>query len=298
MKMKIKFKDSCLKRNITLNSRYKIKKTLAVSDLSIVYLAEDSSRKQKCVIKEFFPKQLVLRDLDQKTVIGRQPSLKAKLQQERALFFNEALILKTIKHHNIIRYLDHFTAHDTGYIVTKFYKGPTLEQYINSEKKVAMRDCLHNIFIPILNAVAELHKSGVIHRDLKPNNIIITKQNGPVLIDFGSAIRFQEPGKKKILITPGFSPLEFYSENSRQGCFSDIYSLAATLYYYFCGKVPIEVTQRVFEDNLENIRNYNEVISPWLAKVIMKSLAVDYQKRFKSLKLLKLLLYWESLTAG
>jgi serine/threonine protein kinase len=286
-----------LQRNIILNSIYRIKKVLATSDLSIVYLAEDCPRQQKCVIKEFFPKQLVLRDIDQKTVIARKPSFQTKLRQANDVFLNEALILKTIRHPNIIRYLDHFTFYNTSYIVTEFYKGPTLEQYVQTEKKISMRQFLINIFIPILNAVAMLHQNGVIHRDLKPNNIIITKHNTPVLIDFGSAIRFLEPGKKKIFVTPGFSPLEFYSENSRQGGFSDLYSLAAMLYYYVCGKAPLEVTQRLIEDNLEDLRTYNEVISPWLAKVIMKSLAVDSQKRFKSLNLLKLLLYWESLFA-
>jgi serine/threonine protein kinase len=287
-------RHNCLQREIILNSRYRIKKVLAKSDLSIVYLAHDCSDNQKCVIKEFFPQRFVLRDIDYQTLIIKKPSLKQQLQQAQELFFNEALILKTLQHRNINKYLDHFAANHTGYIVTAFYKGPTLHQYIKSEKQISKRSFLLNIFIPILNVVAGLHKIGVIHRDLKPNNIIITKRNVPVLIDFGSAIYFRKPGKKRIFVTPGFSPLEFYAENSRQGPFSDIYSLAAILYYYICGKIPVEVTQRVFEDSLEDLGKYHEVISPWLAKVIMRCLAVDSQKRYKSLQCLKLLLYLEA----
>jgi serine/threonine protein kinase len=320
--MNQKYQDICLQRNTILNPSvlspaipqpqnrecklgelnlhpgYHIIKVLAVSDFSIVYLANDCFRKQKCVIKEFFPKHLVIRDIDNKNVIIRKPSLKAKFHQAREVFFNEAVILNTIKHRNITKYLDHFTAHNTGYIVTKFYKGATLERYIKFEKQVSIRDFIIKIFIPIINAVATLHKNGVIHRDLKPNNIIITQHNEPILIDFGSAIRFRESGPKKIFVTPGFSPLEFYSENSRQGCFSDIYSLAATFYYYVSGKAPLEVTQRLFDDNLENIGKYSDVISPLLAMIIMKSLAVEAKKRFHSLPILKFLLYLEALSAG
>jgi serine/threonine protein kinase len=289
---------NCLPRKLILNSRYCIQKILAKSDLSIVYFAYDCSSNQKCVVKEFFPRRFVLRDIDRQTVILKKPSLKQQLLKAQELFFNEALLLKTLRHCNINKYLDHFTANHTGYLVTAFYKGPTLDQYIKSEKQISKRDILINIFIPILNVVAELHKIGIIHRDLKPNNIIITKRNVPVLIDFGSAIYFQKSDKKRIFVTPGFSPLEFYAKNSRQGPFSDIYSLAAMLYYYICGKVPVEVIQRVFEDNLEDLRQYHEAISPWLARVIMKCLAVDSQKRYKSLKCLKLLLYLEAWLAG
>jgi serine/threonine protein kinase len=289
-----KIKYTCLPNNTILNTDYRIKKTLAVSNLSLVYLAFDQKRRQTCVIKEFFPTQLVLRDIDRLTVLTKQPSLKDKFSQATAEFFNEALILKTVRHRNITKYLDHFTANNTGYLASEYYKGPTLEQYIKAEKNISLRNFLRNYFIPILDAVAALHQIGVIHRDLKPNNIIITKKNQPMLIDFGSAVRINDPGKKKIFVTPGFSPLEFYAENSRQGSFSDLYSLAATLYYYLCGQAPPEVTQRLFEDKLEDIKKYNEIISSQLAKTIMRNLAVDSQKRFKSVKRLKRIIYWET----
>jgi serine/threonine protein kinase len=292
--MEHEIKCSCLPNDTIINSNYLIQKTLAASNLSLVYLAFDQKRRQTCAIKEFFPTQLVLRDLDHLTVLTKQPSLKDKFSRATTEFFNEALILKTVRHRNITKYRDHFTVNNTGYLVVEYYKGPTLEQYIKAEKNISLRNFLRNYFIPILDAVAALHKFGVIHRDLKPNNIIITKENQPMLIDFGSAVRINDPGKKKIFVTPGFSPLEFYAENSRQGSFSDLYSLAATLYYYLCGRVPLEVTQRLFEDNLEDIKKYNEIISSQFAKTIMRNLAIDSHKRFKSVKRLKRIVYWET----
>lgn len=293
--MKEEIKYYCLPRRVVLQNQYLVKMVLSISSLSIVYVAQDLKRNERCIIKEFYPKKLVLRDLDQQTVLVRQPSLKEQFEHARDIFFNEALLLKEINHDNITKYRDHFIANNTGYIVTQFYKGVTLERYIQDEQEISIRFFLRKIFIPIVDAVAALHRKGIIHRDLKPNNIIINNKNEPVIIDFGSAVKYKEATKKNIFVTPGFSPLEFYSETSKQGRFSDIYSLAATLYYYYCGKAPVEVSQRVIEDPLEDIRKYNEFISPILARAIMKNLSVDPQKRFSSLKLFKMILYWETL---
>lgn len=291
--MKTDLKYRCLPKKTILQNRYLIKKAISTSALSIIYLAEDLSCNQLCIVKEFFPAKLVLRDLDQQTVLHRFSSYKTKFAESRTAFFNEALILKELEHKNIMKYLDHFTANNTGYLVTKYYKGITLEQFIVSEKNISIRFFLQQIFIPVLNAVALLHRKGIIHRDLKPSNIIINSKNEPVIIDFGSAIKFKEVTRKNIFITPGFSPLEFYSETAKQGCFSDLYSLAATLYYYYCGKAPVEASQRVIEDPIENIRNYQEFISPCLAKAIMRNLSTDPKKRFTSVTWFKMIVYWE-----
>jgi len=295
--MKEERKYYCLPKKIILKNQYLIKMVLSVSSLSVVYVAQDLTHNQRCIIKEFYPNKLVLRDLDQQTVLFRLPSLKQQFETARDAFFNEALILKKLNHNNIVKYIDHFIANNTGYIVTQYNKGVTLEQFIQHEQNISIRFFLKNIFIPIIDAVAELHRKGIIHRDLKPNNIIINNKNEPVIIDFGSAVRFKDATKKNIFVTPGFSPLEFYSETSKQGRFSDIYSLAATLYYYYCGQPPVEVSQRVIEDPLEDILKYNEFISPILARTVMKNLSVDSKKRLSSLSFFKMVIYWETLFA-
>lgn len=284
-----------LSKGVVLKKAYQIRRKIAVSELSIVYLGNDLERNHPCVIKEFFPEKLVLRDLDHKTLVCKYPSLSEKYLIKREVFLHEAAILKTVRHKNIIGYLNDFVENNTGYIVTNYYRGKTLDKYMETETNISMVDFFKNIFVPLMDALNAMHKSGIIHRDIKPNNIIINSRNEPVIIDFGSAVNFQKNNKKDIFVTPGFSPLEFYSPTARQGRFSDIYSLAATLYYYLCGKAPQTAAERIIEDSVEDIRNYNRIISKMLATVIMKNLAVDYKKRFSSLNTFKLCIYLECL---
>lgn len=287
--------DEGLPKGVTLKDTYSIRRKIAVSDLTIVYLGFDLIKQQVCVIKEFFPRKMVLRDLDHQTVVCKYPSQTDTYYQKRDLFQQEAAIIKSIRHQNVVEYWDDFIWNNTAYIVTKYYRGKTLEKYMAWEKDIQITGFFKKIFIPLLNVVDDLHKQGIIHRDIKPSNIIITPKMKPVIIDFGSAIRYREKRFKDIFITPGFSPLEFYSKSSKQGRFSDIYSLAATLYYYLCGKAPVTVTERIIEDQIEDIRHNNPVISSLLCQVIMKNLAVDYKKRFASLDFFKAITYLEYL---
>lgn len=285
--------EKWLSKGTLLKNRYEIRRKLAISELSIVYLGYDRQNRHPCVIKEFFPKRLALRDLDGKTVCCKSVTCEEKYKEKRSGFLNEAVILKRLRHENIVGYLDDFIENHTGYIITAYCKGKTLDEYIEAETAIAIGGFLRNIFLPLLSAIKMMHKMGVIHRDIKPSNIIVDFRNKPVLIDFGSAIHFKEKGTKEIFVTPGFSPLELYSKTARQGQYSDIYSLAATLYYYLCGKAPKTAAERIIEDNIEDIRQFNRFITPMLSRVIMKSLALDSKKRFSSLNRLAIYIYLE-----
>lgn len=276
-----------------LKSRYEIRKTISISDLSIVYMAFDFLEGKECVIKEHYPRGKVLRDTDGRTVLFKMPSFKEKYYEGVKLFLNEGVILKKVKHKNLVKCIDYFNENDTGYIVMKYYEGKTLDEYMKEEKDIFICDELKKIFIPIMNALSYTHKKGILHRDIKPKNVIINPIYGPIIIDFGAACKYKTKDKKKIFYTPGFSPLEYYSDKSRQGKYSDIYSIAATLYYYLSGKTPDKVTDRVIEDKIENIGKYNKDISKSFSMAIMKNLSVDYKKRFSSLGVFKAILYFE-----
>ncbi len=291
--IKAEIEDGCLEEGMVLKDIYEIEAIISKGELGIIYLGYDLKKKEKCVIKEYYPNKLALRDIDKKMVLCKSSKLKEKYYNLRDIFLNEGVLLKKFNHKNIATYITHFIENNTGYIVIKYYEGQSLEQYIKENKKECTGDFLKRIFIPLINTIDVIHKKNIIHRDIKPSNILINKDGEPVIIDFGSAIEYKVCENKKIFVTSGFSPIEFYSEKSKQGIYSDIYSLSATLYYYLCKKVPLEVSQRVIEDDLEDIKKYNKEISLFFSRVVMKNLSLPYKKRFFSAKLFKICLYIE-----
>ncbi len=276
-----------LQEGVILKNRYRLGEKIYKSDLSIIYKAYDLENNQEYIVKEFYPDKFVLRDIDDKTVVCKLPSRKEKFGMMIEDFLNEGVVLKHFNHKNIAKYIDHFVENNTGYIVIKHYNGITMNQYVRKEGQVSITYFLKNVFIPLLDAVRHIHKNGLIHRDIKPNNIIISDNGEPILIDFGSAVYYRQKDKNRIFVTPGFSPIEFYSEQSVQGKHSDIYSIAATLYYYLGGKAPVEVSERVIEDNIENVRCFNEEVSKLFCWILMRNLSLNYKKRFFSISLFK-----------
>ncbi|HHY71644.1 MAG TPA: serine/threonine protein kinase [Bacillus bacterium] len=282
-----------LKENIILNNNYRIIKIISDSELSIVYLAENLRNKEIQVIKEYFPKSLALRDLDDKVVLHKSPSFKKKFKELRDVFIQEALIMKELNHQNIIGYDDHFEENGTCYIAMEYGEGIRLDEMIKEHHITSLSCFLKNSLLPLLDALDYLHTSGIIHRDIKPSNIMIRKDGQPTILDFGSAIYFKEQNSFTAFTTTGFSPLEFYSNSSEQGVYSDIYSLSATIYYILSGKAPMNISERVIEDKIEPIRNYTQKISPLLSTIIMWGLAMNYKKRCPSLKPIRAAIYME-----
>ncbi|MFJ7979134.1 serine/threonine-protein kinase [Lysinibacillus xylanilyticus] len=277
-----------LPANSVLNDTYKIKEVIATSKLSFVYIAENIHEGNQLIIKEFFPNDIALRDLDNKTVVNRLPSTKQKFEDLKEIFLNEASIMRQINHRNIVKYINHFEENESIYIVMEYYEGTLLDQYLK-DFSINDRDHLYtSIFLPLIGALSYLHKKGILHRDIKPSNIMIDSKGIPYLLDFGSAIFYKTADNYQIFTSPGYSPLEQYSNVSEQGVYTDIYSLAATFYFSLTDIIPPDSSKRIIEDNIENVRKYNGNVSIIVSRTIMWGLAVHAKKRCSSLKFMEL----------
>ena len=280
-----------LPRGTIIANKYEIKgKLVPRSNLSIIYLALDLTTKEKVVIKEFFPQNLVLRDLDAKTVVPKNSRDENLFAEEKDSFLTEGKIMQKLTGRCIAKCYQFFKENNTAYLVLEYYRGQNLAQYL-AEEDVDWQQFLDQIFLPLLKTVEKMHQQGYIHRDIKPANIIYGDRLK--LIDFGSAIKWQKNEYKKRVLTPGYSPLEFYSTRTKQGPSSDVYSLAAILYFYLTGKIPLAANQRIIEDNLAPIVEFNPRVAKGLNDFIMENLSLDFSKREETVEKFRLNLEFE-----
>lgn len=267
-----------------LGEKYEITEILGErSNFSIVYLGIDKVEEVKVVIKEFFPKNLALRDMDKKTLLCKSSNLEKRFDEGINCFCKEGEVMEKIKSHASAKYLDSFRENGTSYIIMKYHKGNDLEKEIKEGTFKDYKEFIDKIIHPLLDTIDLIHDMGYIHRDIKPSNIILEKGTKPILIDFGSAINFNESNEKNIMITPGFSPIEFYSEKTIQNRASDLYSINAMLYYYLTGESPIEATSRIIEDDIKKPSELAENVPKNLEKLIMKNLSMDIKYRNKNI---------------
>ncbi|RKZ46472.1 MAG: hypothetical protein DRQ58_08540 [Gammaproteobacteria bacterium] len=231
---------------------YRIESVLGKGAFGITYLAHDVNLDRQVAIKEYLPGDFAIRKDDltvQPTTYGRKEDFVWGLKR----FISEAKILTKFEHPNLVRVFNVFEMNNTAYMVMNYEVGKSLQQILKSRKTLTEAE-LTKIIIPLLSGLEVMHEKGFVHRDIKPGNIFIRADGSPVLLDFGSARqtrgeRGQEAGEAQdtvtTLVSPGYAPIEQYgSKSNRQGPWTDIYGLAATLYKTVTGKMPIAAVDR------------------------------------------------------
>jgi len=268
-----------------LYQRYSIQKTLGQGGFGITYLAYDQKLEQEVCIKELFISGNSTRGSNM--TVQSQGTAEFSFADFVQRFIKEARQLAKFKHPNIVRVIDIFQENNTAYTVMEYVNGETLKEKIQREGVLEEKNAML-LINQLLDAVEAVHAEGMLHRDIKPDNILVTPEGRVVLIDFGSAREFAE-GKttsQTAMITPGYAPPEQYSERAKRGPFTDIYALGATLYFLLTGEKPIASTDRSFEE-LVPPHQLNPKVSSQVSSAVMLAMELKPDQRFQDVAEMK-----------
>ena len=224
---------------------YRIQSILGRGTFGITYLAIEERLDRLVAIKEYLPMDFAVRNKD-RTVHPRTSSHEDLFQYGLESFLKEGKTLVKFKHNNIVQVLTYFEQYETAYLVMEYEVGQDLNSYFKEHPRLSESELLA-IFSPVNEGLEVVHQYGFIHRDIKPDNIYIRKNQSPVLLDFGAArnvVKTKADDLTRIL-TEGYAPYE--QDNpawADQGPWTDIYALGATLYMAVMGSKPVSASGR------------------------------------------------------
>ncbi len=240
-----------------LAERYIIGKVIGYGGFGVTYIAKDVLLDTKVAVKEYLPSEFATRMNGETEVSVYSGEKGEQFYDGKKKFVDEAK--KLAKFHSvsgIVKIFDSFEYNNTAYIIMELLEGETLAQMLKREKKIP-EDRAVEMILPVIEALSNVHKDGIIHRDIAPDNIFITKSGDVKLIDFGAA-RYATTTHSRsltVIIKPGFSPEEQYRSRGDQGPHTDVYSVAATMYKMITGQTPPDAIERraFFENKQKDI---------------------------------------------
>lgn len=222
---------------------YTIAAVLGEGGFGITYRARDTKLGLDVAIKEYFPGVYATRT-DASTIVPRPGTDLDNYQWGLSEFLKEAQALAKFKHPHIVRVLRFLEANGTAYTIMEYEEGETLSSYLRKHGGVLGEPRLLQIFLPILNGLQAVHDAGVLHLDIKPDNIYLRGNEQPILIDFGSSRQMRGDAAGKVTLTPGYCALEQYPGHGDISVASDVYGMGATLYRCITGKTPVDALER------------------------------------------------------
>ena len=200
-------------------------------------------------------------------------------------------MIRELRHlKTIVKVKDFFLANNTAYIVMEYLEGKTLKQLVKSKGRLTVEE-LWAVLRPLMEDINDMHVLDVLHRDIAPDNIMMMEDGGLRLMDFGSARSFQKtPAGKTMFVKPGFSPVEQYRPENCQGPFTDVYSMAATIYYCLSGVTPAQATDRLTEitnhqtDPLKRLGELGVKLPASVDAAIQRAMAVRSSARTQTMQ--------------
>ncbi|MGH8582996.1 MAG: serine/threonine-protein kinase [Gammaproteobacteria bacterium] len=224
---------------------YVVREVLGQGAFGITYLCDDAEHGGVVAIKEYLPPFAARRSASN-WLEPVSPAMRKDYTRGLERFIAECEHLKKCRHPNIVAVQDVFECNNTAYLVMTYAQGESLQSVLARRRRLSEGEVL-GLLHPLFDALDTVHREGLVHRDIKPSNIFIRGDGAPLLLDFGSARPTLESESETVtnLVSPGYAPIEQYTGNSeKQGPWTDIYGLGATLYRMVTGTIPVQAMAR------------------------------------------------------
>ena len=266
-----------------VGGKYIVGKVLGYGGFGVTYIGWDNVLNRKVAIKEYLPSDFATRSYGTKMLTVFSGEAAEQFEAGLNSFISEAKRLAKFNHvPEIVDIYDCFIENDTGYIIMEFLEGVTVKEMLKEKHHIPVEEA-KQIVISVLKGLSVVHREGIIHRDIAPDNIFLTKSGEVRILDFGAA-RYATALQSRslsVILKPGYAPEEQYRSRGEQGPWTDIYSLGATFYRMVTGILPDESIERLVEDTVKPPSQLGIEIEPNIENAIMNSLNIRKEYRIQ-----------------
>ena len=316
--------DAALPEQTILRGRYLLGPVLGQGGFGITYLAVDLQDQKRVAIKEYFPVGLVTRivtsgpesahesagsDSGKRSFtddiqIGSGEQERHFINGKRRFQREAATLMELNRLDGVVNVFDFFEENGTAYMVMEYIPGISLKEYMSEQRKKTGKpfswETSLRLIEPVMAALAEVHRAGIVHRDISPDNILISgdgnersAENGDnikvTLIDFGASKEELAAVFNKsttILVKHGYAPEEQYRTHGLQGAWTDIYALCGTIYHMISGEVPVDAIERIIQDTLPALKelDLDPPVPAEVSDVVEKGMKIRAKERYQSIE--------------
>ena len=287
---KDKHMEYALPLQTILYGKYLVGKVLGQGGFGITYIGWDIALERKVAIKEYYPSGQVSRSPGTRNLTWYTTEAAEQAHRDGIqMFLKEARKMSKVDGiPGVVRVLDLFQENGTAYIVMEFIEGVTLKAKLQQTGPLPWEQ-VREIFLSAIQTMAQVHKAGLVHRDLSPDNIMLLPDGSVKILDLGAAkdLSINSGASSMQVAKSGFSPLEQYTQRGGSGSWTDVYSMAATIYYTLTGKLPPNAIDRLETDTLSwDFPELNQL--PTQAReTLQKALAVQVKDRTQTMEALE-----------
>ena len=279
--------DYALRPGTILNGKYLVGKILGQGGFGITYLGWDLMLERKVAIKEYYPSGQVVRQVGTSSLQWYRTEQASNARDSgQEMFLKEARKMSKVhKIAEVVQIMDLFQENDTAYIVMDFIEGETLKCRLQKTGPLSWQET-QKIFLPVIRAMEEVHQAGLIHRDLSPDNLMLPPDGGVKILDLGGAkdLTLNSGASSMQVAKGGFSPPEQYYQRGGSGTWTDVYALAATIYYTLTGVLPPVAVERMEEDTLRWDLPQLQALPQGTIQALKKAMALRAKDRTQTMQ--------------